>query len=132
MLAIGQLAGIPDLVTADEYSSGFTAEQVQGQTLIKTDAFDDLWMAGLILFGIHLLLVGYLAYRSGYVPKLLGVLLLVAGAGYVFDSVASTVLADPPGSAATVTFLGEFLLALWLVVRGRRVSPQVRGAAVSS
>ena len=81
-------------------------------------------MAGLILFGIHLLLVGYLAYRSGYVPKLLGVLLLVAGAGYVFDSVASTALASPPGSVATVTFLGEFLLALWLVVRGRRVSSQ--------
>jgi uncharacterized protein DUF4386 len=119
LLAIGQLAGIPDLVTNDEYSDVFTAEQIQGQTLVKTDAFADLWMAGLILFGIHLLLVGYLAYRSSYVPKLIGVLLLVAGAGYVFDSVVSTVLASPPGSVATVTFLGEFLLAIWLVVRGR-------------
>ena len=124
LVAIAQLAGIPDLVTADYYSSVLTAEQIQGQTLVKADAFDDLWMAGLILFGIHLLLVGYLAYRSGYVPKLLAVLLLVAGAGYVFDSVASTALANPPGSVATVTFLGEFLLALWLVVRGRRVSSQ--------
>jgi len=122
LLAIGQLAGIPDLVTGDEYAGVFTAEQIQGQTLLRTDAFDDLWMAGLILFGIHLLLVGYLAYRSGYVPKWLGVLLLVAGAGYVFDSVASTVLANPPGSVTTVTFLGEFLLALWLVVRGRTVT----------
>ena len=122
MLAIGQLAGIPDLVTSDGYSDVLTAEQIQGQTLLKTDAFDDLWMAGLILFGIHLALVGYLAWRSGYVPKLLGVLLIIAGAGYVFDSVASTVLASPPGSVATVTFLGEFLLALWLVARGRRIS----------
>jgi len=122
LVAIAQLAGIPDLVTADYYSSVLTTEQIQGQTLVKADAFDDLWMAGLILFGIHLLLVGYLAYRSGYVPKLLGVLLLVAGAGYVFDSVASTVLASPPGSVATFTFLGEFLLALWLVVRGKAVT----------
>ena len=120
MLAIGQLTGIPDLVNGGGYSDVFTAEQIQGQTLLRTDAFDDLWMAGLILFGIHLALIGYLAYRSGYVPKLLGVLLLIAGAGYVFDSIASTVLASPPGSVATVTFLGEFLLALWLVVRGRR------------
>jgi hypothetical protein len=122
MLAIGQLAGIPDLVVSDEYSRLFTAEQIQGQTLLKIDAFKDLWMAGLILFGIHLALVGYLAYRSGYAPKLLGVLLVIAGAGYVFDSLASTVLASPPGSVATVTFLGEFLLALWLVARGRRIS----------
>jgi hypothetical protein len=127
MLAIGQLAGIPDLVASDEYSGVFTAEQIQGQTLLKTDAFDDLWMAGLILFGIHLALVGYLAYRSGYIPKVLGVLLIIAGAGYVFDSVASTVLASPPGSVATVTFLGEFLLALWLVARGRRISLEADG-----
>jgi len=127
MLAIGQLAGIPDLVTSGEYSRVFTAEQIQGQTLLKVDAFDDLWMAGLILFGIHLAIVGYLAYVSGYVPKLLGVLLVIAGAGYVFDSLASTVLASPPGSVATVTFLGEFLLALWLVARGRRVSLEADG-----
>jgi hypothetical protein len=127
MLAIGQLAGIPDLVASDQYAGVFTAEQIQGQTLLKTDAFDDLWMAGLILFGIHLALVGYLAYRSSYVPKLLGVLLIIAGAGYVFDSVASTVLASPPGSVATVTFLGEFLLALWLVARGRRISLEAAG-----
>jgi hypothetical protein len=127
MLAIGQLTGIPDLVTTEEYSGVFTAEQIQGQALLKTDAFDDLWMAGLILFGIHLALVGYLAYRSGYVPKFLGILLLIAGAGYVFDSVASTVLASPPGSVATVTFLGEFLLALWLVARGRRISLEADG-----
>ena len=87
-------------------------------------------MAGLVLFGIHLALIGYLAYRSGYVPKLLGVLLLIAGAGYVFDSIASTVLASPPGSVTTVTFLGEFLLALWLVVRGRRY--QGRGQMTST
>jgi Domain of unknown function (DUF4386) len=127
MLAIGQLAGIPDLVTSDEYSGVLTAEQTQGQTLLKVDAFDDLWMAGLILFGFHLVLVGYLAYRSGYVPKVLGVLLVIAGAGYVFDSVAATVIASPPGSVASVTFLGEFLLALWLVVRGRRISLEANG-----
>ena len=102
MLGIGQLAGIPDLVTSGEYSDVLTADQIQAQTLLKTDAFDDLWMAGLILFGIHLALVGYLAWRSGYVPKLLGVLLVITGAGYVFDSVALTVLASPPGSVSTV------------------------------
>ena len=119
MVAIGQLAGIPDLVTSSTYSDVLSAEQIKGQTLLKTDAFDDLWMAGLILFGIHLALVGYLAWRSGYVPKVLGVLLVVAGAGYVFDSLASRVLENPPSSVATLTFIGELLLALWLVAPRR-------------
>jgi hypothetical protein len=127
MLAIGQLTGLADLVTAEKYSDVFTAEQIQGQTLLKVDAFDDLWMAGLILFGVHLAIVGYLAYVSGYVPKVLGVLLVVAGAGYVFDSAASTVLASPPGSVATFTFLGEFLLAVWLVARSRHLSLKADG-----
>jgi len=127
MLAIGQLTGLADLVTAAEFSGVFTAEQIQGQALLKVDAFDDLWRAGLILFGIHLAIIGYLAYVSGYVPKLLGVLLVVAGAGYVFDSVASTVLASPPGSVATFTFLGEFLLALWFVARSRHLSLKADG-----
>ncbi|HEX6246526.1 MAG TPA: DUF4386 domain-containing protein [Nocardioidaceae bacterium] len=122
MLAIGQLTGLADLVSAEKYTDVFTADQIQGQTLLKVDAFDDLWMAGLILFGAHLALVGYLGYVSGYVPKLLGILLVVAGAGYIFDSAASTVLANPPGSVATVTFLGELLLAVWLVARSRHLS----------
>ena len=127
MLAIGQLTGLVDLVTAERYSGVFTAEQIQGHTLLKVDAFDDLWMAGLILFGAHLAIVGYLVYVSGYVPKLLGVLLVVAGAGYFFDSAASTVLASPPASLATVTFLGEFLLAVWLVARSRHLSQKAEG-----
>ena len=127
MLAIGQLTGLADLVTAERYSGAFTAEQIQGQTLLKVDAFDDLWMAGLILFGTHLAIVGYLVYVSGYVPRLLGILLVVAGAGYIFDSVASTVLASPPGTVTTVTFLGEFLLAVWLVARSRHLSRKADG-----
>jgi len=127
MLAIGQLAGIPDLLTSADYSGVFTAEQIHGRALLKLDAFEDLWMAGLILFGIHLAVIGQLAWRSGYVPKLLAVLLVIAGAGYVFDSLASTVFASPPASVATVTFVGEFLLALWLVARGRRASLEADG-----
>lgn len=127
MLAIGQLAGIPDLVGSQEYAAVFTEQQIQGQALLKLDAFGDLWMAGLILFGIHLALVGHLVYRSGYVPRLLGTLLVVAGVGYVLDSIAATVLVRPPGTLTTVTFLGEFLLGLWLLARSGHAAQAVAG-----
>ena len=120
LVAISQLAGIPDLVGSGG-SGAFTAEQVETQTLLKVDAFNDIWYAGLVLFGAHLILVGYLAYRSGYMPRLLGALLVIAGLGYAFDS-AGRVLSETPLEVSTVTFVGEFLLCLWLLIRGRRMT----------
>jgi hypothetical protein len=89
--------------------------------MLKIDAFTDIYMAALILFGVHLFLLGYLAYRSGYVPKTIGVLLAIAGVGYAFDSFLTVFAAGSSFAISTVTFIGEFLLALWLVIRGRTI-----------
>lgn len=124
MVAISQLAGIPHLLTTDSSGGGFTTEQVEAQALLKVDAFEDIWFAGLILFAIHLVLIGYLAYRSGYVPRFLGVLLVIAGLGYAFDSVG-TVLSESPPTVSMVTFIGEFLLCLWLLIKGRHMSATI-------
>jgi len=87
-------------------------------------------MAGLILFGVHLFLLGYLAYRSSYVPKVIGVLLAIAGVGYAFDSFFTVFTEGSPFAISTVTFLGEFLLALWLLIRGRRISLEADGHGI--
>ena len=121
MAAIGQLAGIPDLLSSAGYSAAFTPEQLHSQAMLRIDAFTDIYMAGLILFGVHLLLLGYLAYSSGYVPKVIGVLLAIAGVGYAVDSFVTVFTTGSPFAISTITFLGEFLLALWLLVRGRKV-----------
>jgi Domain of unknown function (DUF4386) len=121
MVALGQLAGIPHLLSSAGYSSAFGTERVQAEALLRAETSHDIWMAGLVLFGAHLLLLGSLAYRSAYVPKILGVLLAVAGFGYVFDTFGE-VLAEGAPSISTVTFLGEFLLAVWLVIRSRHIS----------
>ena len=122
LVAIGQLAGIPRLLGEDAAASGFDSEQVPAQALLKIDTFHDIWFAGLVLFGVHLVLIGYLAVRSGYVPKLLGVLLVVAGVGYALDTFTDVMSQGSPYAVSTVTFVGEPLLALWLVVRSRHIS----------
>lgn len=53
-------------------------------------------------------------------PRIVGVLLVIAGAGYAVDTFSS-VLSPTPIVVSTFTFLGEFVLAVWLVARGRRV-----------
>jgi hypothetical protein len=108
MVALGHLLGALRLLGTDG-------------VLLEINAFTDLWVAGLGLFGVHLLLLGYLAYRSGFVPKFLGALLVVAGFGYLADGI-SVIISPTPWTVSSYTFVGEFLLALWLVIRGRRLA----------
>jgi hypothetical protein len=92
------------------------------RALARVATFHDMWDVSLLLFGIHLLLIGYLAHRSGNVPTVLGVLLAVAGLGYVVDAAGTIVVRDYSANIAGVTFLGEVLLVLWLLVRARNTA----------
>jgi hypothetical protein len=121
LVAVAQLAGIPDLLAA-RGGGAFTPAQVDAMALARTQSYTDIWMAGLLLFGVHLLLIGYLAYTSGQLPRALGVLLAVAGLGYVFDTMAAVLSSGSVFAVSSVTFLGEFLLAVWLLLRGHRLS----------
>lgn len=89
------------------------------RALALIDEFRGVWDLGLVLFGVHLVLVGYLAHRSRNVPTVLGVLVAVAGLGYVVDGAATVLVADYSVNLAAVTFVGEVLLMLWLVVKAR-------------
>lgn len=122
LVAIAQLAGIPRLLDTLSSRGAFDADQVNALAMERIRAFDDIWSAGFLLFGLHLLVLGYLAYRSGYVPRTLGALVAIAGFGYAFDSITALLPQGPSFELATFTFLGELLLALWLVTRGRRIT----------
>lgn len=128
MLGTVELTGAVRLLDSGRGLVGFSAEQLQTQALLRTATFDDMFNVGLLLFGLHLAVLGYLAYRSGYIPRLVGVLLVIAGAGYVTDTV--TAVLGQPTNLGVVTFVGEFVLAIWLLVRGRSVV--VRRAATAA
>jgi hypothetical protein len=118
IVALSRLAEIPALLNDADGAGAFTTSQLQAQALAKADAFHHIWSAGLILFGAHLAGIGVLAFRSGFVPRLVGALLVLAGAGYAFDSLVSMFTEHPAFVVSDVTFLGEFLLGVWLLRRG--------------
>ena len=70
------------------------------------------------------MLIGYLIYRSGFAPRL-GVLVAIAGAGYLTDSFGTLLFSDYAISVSAVTFVGEFLVMVWLLYKGRTI-PSVR------
>src|SRR5581483_2412784 len=102
------------------HSTGLGAAHVHTQALQRINNFTDIWDAGLVLFGLHLLLIAYLTYRSSYVPRPLALLLAIAGLGYLFDSLAKAAGSSP--RVSTFTFIGELLLALWLVIRRSKIT----------
>jgi hypothetical protein len=89
--------------------------QLQSEVLAQIQQFDDIWSFGLGLFGIHLLLIGWLAFRSGFVPRFIGVLVLIAGMGYLVDSFGGLLSATYTFELAAFTFIGEVVLMIWLL-----------------
>ena len=122
MVAIGELLGVSRLLSDEGNRTVLGADQVAVQTLQGLTAFKDIWYVGQFLFGLHLLLIGYLAYRSGYIPRVLGVLLAIAGLGYATDSLGAVLSENTWTDISGFTFLGEFLLALWLVIRASQIA----------
>ncbi|MCB0628596.1 MAG: DUF4386 domain-containing protein [Saprospiraceae bacterium] len=91
------------------------------QTSAALQNFQNSWNIGLAIFGFHLLLLGYLAYRAAYLKKILGVLLLVAGLGYIIDGFGKLLSSGYTMEVSTFTFIGEVVLIFWLFIKGRRL-----------
>ncbi len=99
------------------------------QALLLFNAFDDGWAVGLIFFGIHLMLLGYLIITSKFIPKLIGILLLLASLAYLTDNAAKLLLADYSAHKTLLTIIvaipsiiGEVGFAIWLLVKGRKLA----------
>jgi Domain of unknown function (DUF4386) len=76
-----------------------------------------------VFFGVHIGLLGYLVYRSGYIPKILGLLLVIAGAGVGNSVQALSPYLYPNADLGfiMITFFGELIFMLWLLVGGWRI-----------
>jgi hypothetical protein len=120
---------VPLLLLGDAARSGaFVDGQRDALALLLVDTHAYGYAIGLTFFGVYCGLVGWLVLRSAYVPRVLGVLLLAAGAGYLIDSFARTLMVDYAAHADVLgtvvllpAFVGELSFSLWLIVKGVRV-----------
>ena len=97
-----------------------------GQVLRAAAAFTTIWNIGLVFFSFHLLLIGYLAYRSSFMPRVIGILLVIAGVGYLTDGLGLVLVPGYSLDIALFTFAGEVVLIFWLLISGRRRSTRPR------
>jgi hypothetical protein len=116
-----KLVSVFDLVTSPDYLPLFGSQQLQAEVKLLLGTFRSDWSLGLVLFGIHLALLGYLIYRSHYMPKWLGILLVIDGLSWMIDSLQPYLYPNAHLKYLFITFFGEIVLMLWLLIRDWKI-----------
>ena len=122
------------LLSGANYSRAFTIEQLHAQVMLSLDAYGNGILVSEIFWGLWLFPFGYLVFKSGFLPKVLGVLLMVGCFGYLIDSFGGILFSGYSNSAisnyATLPAgLGEIGTCLWLLIGGVRESKSPAVAA---
>ena len=116
----------PILLLGDAHGLGaLSPDQLHALSYLAISAHGYGFGVGLIFFGFACLFRGYLVFKSGYFPKALGVLLVLAGLSYLVNSFAlllAPALASALFPAILVpAFVAELSFALWLIFKGVNV-----------
>ncbi|MBP2657908.1 MAG: hypothetical protein H6Q69_940 [Firmicutes bacterium] len=113
------------LLSGADYLTVFNTDQLYAQVLLFLNAFNIEWAIGLVVFGFHLFLLGCLVFKSGYIPRILGVLLIIGSLGYLITSFANLLLPNYENYKATIELvlsvpmaIGELSFAFWLLFKG--------------
>lgn len=109
------------LLTTADYLTLFGSGPLHAQVKLLLDSFRYDWSMSLVLFGVHLVLLGWLIYRSGYIPRIIGILLIIDGLGWEIDSLQPYLYPNAHLRFLFITFLGELLFMLWLLIRGWKI-----------
>lgn len=109
------------VLTGPEYASAFGVEPLHGLAYLLLDLHAHGYDVGLLLFGVHCLVLGYLIVGSGFLPKVLGFLMVGASVAYLTGSYTRFLFPEHlPGVTPVyvVAFVAEVALCGWLLVRG--------------
>lgn len=123
VLAVNSLNHVAPLVflRGTGYSSAFELNQLQTLALMSLKMHSRGYTISAVFFGIYCLLIGYLVFKSGFMPRLVGVLMALGGLSFVTSSFLIFLfpsLAARLPDIGMVGGIGEVALCLWLMVMG--------------
>jgi hypothetical protein len=110
----------------DALRHALTLEQLHAKVRASLDAFDDRILIAQIFWGLWLFPFGYLVFRSGFLPKLLGIFLMLGCFSYLvmFFTQMLAPSYDVPSFVMLPAAFGEIGIALWLLLIGIRKNAQ--------
>jgi hypothetical protein len=112
------------LLSGASYLTVFAPNQLHALVMVFLEAYDYGFTVGIVFLVLHALILGYLIFKSGYFPKILGVLFIVASFGYLIDGFSHVLIANyqkgPVYLALPIT-IAEIAFPLWLLIKGVNV-----------
>lgn len=120
-VAIAHLFHALEWLNNPGYLQVYEPGQIQAQVLLSVETFQKEWDLALIIFGCHLLLLGYLVFKAKFVAKVIGILVAIAGAGYFLNGIIHALFPDANVGFLMFTFVGEVVLLFWLLIRGPKL-----------
>jgi hypothetical protein len=109
------------LVSGAGFLSSFDAGQINSLVMLFLEAHSYGFTIGIAFLTIHVFVLGYLIIKSGYFPKIFGILFLLAGVGYLVDSFALMLLSSyqtTPIYLQVLIAVAEIAFPLWLLIKG--------------
>lgn len=110
---------------------GLSADQINTLVFLSLKMFGNAGWIFLAFYGIAGAIRGYLIYRSGYIPKLLGILLIIAGGGFIAKNFLFLLA---PGYASDVLLmpmaLAGIALMVWFFAKGVRTEEATNAVAL--
>ena len=112
------------LLSGAEYLTVFETSQLHALVMQFFNGYDYGFAIGMFFFFLHLGILGYLVYKSGSIPRILGVLLIVASFSYLTIGIGKLLIPNYPEIITTVASapgaIGEIAFALWLLIKGSK------------
>ena len=123
------------LLSGADYLQAFPADQLQALAILFLKLYQTGFMIAQIFFGAWLLPLGYLVFKSGFLPRILGILLIIDCFAILIWFFQFFLFPDYkafsyPGLA--VSFIAEALLCLWLLIKGVNVEQWEKRALESA
>lgn len=108
------------LISGNQISAAFDPGQITGLTALFLEVFGIGSLIWGWFFGLHLVLSGYLVYKSGYLPKFIGVLLIIISAAYFIQSFGTFLMPQYTETFTTIGLLAtvEIIFPLYLIIKG--------------
>ncbi|MCF7823656.1 MAG: DUF4386 domain-containing protein [Candidatus Marinimicrobia bacterium] len=120
------------LLSGADYPSVFTISELHGFIGLFLDIHKYGIFIAQIFWGLWLFPMGYLIYKSGFLPRVIGLLLMIGCFGYVIDSLLFFLDPNISFTLSQFTFFGELILPLWLVIKGVNVDQWQKQAIESA
>ena len=111
------------LLNGADYLQVFGADQLHAQMMLFLNLNEQGVMIASIFWGLWLFPLGYLIYKSGYFPRILGVLVIMAGFGYLIDFFTHFLLPnyETIGPVLEVMTVGETIFMAWVLLKGAKI-----------